>query len=76
MDLAVQKKPCLVVVLNDFNAKSKYFYEYDKTNLKGNLIETFFLSLDFIKLLTIQIIYQIVILHVLVSFLNPKLIWS
>lgn len=76
MDLAVQKKPCLVVVLNDFNAKSKYFYEYDKTNLKGNLIETFFLSLDFIKLLTFQIIYQIVILHVLVSFLNPKLIWS
>ena len=42
LDLAVQNNPYFVVVLGDFNAKSKNWYECHKTNFEGNVLETLF----------------------------------
>ena len=40
--IAVQNNPYLVIVLGDFNEKSKNWYGCDKINFEGNVIETLF----------------------------------
>ena len=42
LDLAVQNNPYLVVVLGDFKAKPKNWYNYDKISFEGNVLETIF----------------------------------
>ena len=42
LDLGVQNNPYLVVVLGDFNAKSRNLYGFDKTYFEGNVLETLF----------------------------------
>ena len=47
--LAVQSNTYLVVVIDSFNAKSKNWYEQDKTSFEEHPIESLFYSLDYIK---------------------------
>ena len=42
LDLAVQNNLYLVVLLGEFNAKSKIWYGWDKTSFEGNVLETLF----------------------------------
>ena len=47
--LPVQSNTYLVVVIDSFNAKSKNWYEQDKTSFEEHPIESLFYSLDYIK---------------------------
>ena len=46
MALATQNNSYLIVVVDDFNRKPKYWYKYDKTIIKGNVVGNFFSQFD------------------------------
>ena len=74
LDLAIQNNPYLVVILGDINVKSKIVTRPISKRMYM-CQKPFFRSLGYIKWLITRLMYQILILHVMNSFLHPNLIW-
>ena len=73
LELAVEKNPYLLVVLGDFNANAKNWYGCDKTTFEGNLLKSLFSQFGLHQM--INKTTHMLILHILISFSHPHLIW-
>ena len=67
LDLVVENNLCYAVFLNIMQILKFGMYGCDKVNFEQNVLENLFSQF-------IRLIYQIFILHVLISFLHPNLI--